>query len=98
MYFLPTFFFFNKLAIQFPSEDILLVTASVIKAVINFKQVSKVLEEFDVEEQPKTMLENRFPNIKIIESGVKQLKSKEHCILTGDGSQHVYKKLFMCWS
>jgi len=87
----------EQLAIQFPSEDILLVTASpVIKAVTNFKQVSKVLEEFDVEEQPKTMLENRFPNIKIIESGVKQLKSKEHCILTGDGSQHVYKKLCLC--
>ncbi|XP_012913301.1 pyridine nucleotide-disulfide oxidoreductase domain-containing protein 1 isoform X2 [Mustela putorius furo] len=69
----------EQLAIQFPSEDILLVTASpVIKAVTNFKQVSKVLEEFDVEEQPKTMLENRFPNIKIIESGVKELKSKEH--------------------
>ena len=41
-------------------------------------QVSKVLEEFDVEEQPSTMLENRFPNIKVIESGVKQLNSKEH--------------------
>nr|XP_025735460.1 uncharacterized protein LOC112830028 [Callorhinus ursinus] len=83
----------EQLAIHFPS-DVLLVTASpAIKVVTNFKQVSKVLEEFDVEEQPKTMLENRFPNIKIIESGVKQLKSKEHCILTGDGSQHVYKKL-----
>lgn len=41
-------------------------------------QVSKVLEEFDVEEQPKTMLENRFPNVKVIQSEVKQLKSKEH--------------------
>lgn len=41
-------------------------------------QVSKVLEKFDVEEQPSTMLENRFPNIKVIESGVKQLKSEEH--------------------
>jgi len=28
----------EQLAIQFPSEDILLVTASVIKAVTNFKQ------------------------------------------------------------
>lgn len=41
-------------------------------------QISKVLEEFDVEEQPSTMLENRFPNIKVIECGVKQLKSEEH--------------------
>ncbi|XP_059969929.1 pyridine nucleotide-disulfide oxidoreductase domain-containing protein 1 isoform X1 [Mesoplodon densirostris] len=87
----------EQLAIHLPSEDILLITASpVIKAVTNFKQVSKVLEEFDVEEQPSTMLENRFPNIKVIESGVKQLNSKEHCILTEDGNQHIYKKLCLC--
>ena len=30
-----------------------------------------------MEEQPSTMLENRFPNIKVIESGVKQLKSEQ---------------------
>ncbi|EPY81254.1 pyridine nucleotide-disulfide oxidoreductase domain-containing protein 1 [Camelus ferus] len=58
--------------------------------------VSKVLEEFDVEEQPSTLLENRFPNIKVIESGVKQLKSEEHCVLTEDGNQHLYKKLCLC--
>ncbi|CAH6778455.1 pyridine nucleotide-disulfide oxidoreductase domain-containing protein 1 [Phodopus roborovskii] len=87
----------EQLAVNFPAEDILLVTASpVIKAVTNFKQVSKVLEEFDVEEQPSTVLENRFPNIKVIESGVKQLKSEEHCIFTEDGHQHVYKKLCLC--
>ncbi|XP_004693284.1 PREDICTED: pyridine nucleotide-disulfide oxidoreductase domain-containing protein 1 [Condylura cristata] len=87
----------EQLAVQFPSEEILLVTASpVIKAVTNFKQVSKTLEEFDVEEQLSTVLEKRFPNIKVIESGVKQLKSEEHCILTEDGHQHVYKKLCLC--
>ncbi|XP_041489978.1 pyridine nucleotide-disulfide oxidoreductase domain-containing protein 1 [Microtus oregoni] len=87
----------EQLAVTFPEEDILLVTASpVIKAVTNFKQVSKVLEEFDVEEQPSTVLENRFPNIKVIESGVRQLKSEEHCIVTEDGRQHVYKKLCLC--
>ncbi|XP_008849816.1 pyridine nucleotide-disulfide oxidoreductase domain-containing protein 1 [Nannospalax galili] len=87
----------EQLAITFPSEDILLITASpVIKAVTNFKQVSKVLEEFDVEEQPSSMLENRLPNIRVIESGVKQLKSEEHCIFTEDGRQHAYKKLCLC--
>nr|XP_012291113.1 pyridine nucleotide-disulfide oxidoreductase domain-containing protein 1 isoform X2 [Aotus nancymaae] len=87
----------EQLATDFPSEDILLVTASpVIKAVTNFKQISKVLEEFDVEEQSSTMLERRFPNIKIIESRVKQLKSEDHCIITEDGNQHVYKKLCLC--
>uniref|UniRef100_A0A8C2VV03 Pyridine nucleotide-disulfide oxidoreductase domain-containing protein 1 n=2 Tax=Chinchilla lanigera TaxID=34839 RepID=A0A8C2VV03_CHILA len=87
----------EQLAVSFPSEEILLVTASpVIKAVTNFKQVSKTLEEFDVEEQPSTVLESRFPNIKVIESGVKQLKSKEHCVFTEDGNQHIYKKLCLC--
>ncbi|XP_035304714.1 pyridine nucleotide-disulfide oxidoreductase domain-containing protein 1 isoform X5 [Cricetulus griseus] len=87
----------EQLAVNFPTEDIVLVTASpVIKAVTNFKQVSKVLEEFDVEEQPSTVLENRFPNIKVIESGVKQLKSEEHCIFTEDGRQHAYRKLCLC--
>ncbi|XP_021084540.1 pyridine nucleotide-disulfide oxidoreductase domain-containing protein 1 isoform X4 [Mesocricetus auratus] len=87
----------EQLAVNFPAEDILLITASpVIKAVTNFKQVSKVLEEFDVEEQPSTVLENRFPNIKVIESAVKQLKSEEHCIFMEDGHRHVYKKLCLC--
>ncbi|KAM5262957.1 pyridine nucleotide-disulfide oxidoreductase domain-containing protein 1 [Ctenodactylus gundi] len=87
----------EQLAINFPSEDILLITASpVIKAVTNFKQVSKILEEFDVEEQPSTMLENRFPNIKVIESAVKQLKSEEHRVLTEDGSWYGYEKLCLC--
>ncbi|XP_050824816.1 pyridine nucleotide-disulfide oxidoreductase domain-containing protein 1 isoform X3 [Gopherus flavomarginatus] len=87
----------ERLATEFPSEDILLVTASpVIKAITNFKQVSKTLEEFDVEEQPSTMLEKRYPNIKVIESGVKQLKSQEHKIFTEDGKQCIYEKLCLC--
>lgn len=87
----------EQLAVQFPSEDILLVTASpVIKAITNFKQVSKVLEEFDIEEQPNNALEKRFPNIKVIESGVRQLKSEEHSLFTEDGKQYVYKKLCLC--
>ena len=49
-----------------------------LKSLFGLIKVSKVLEEFDVEEQPSTMLEKRFPNIKVIESGVKQLKSEEH--------------------
>ncbi|KAH0617121.1 hypothetical protein JD844_028799 [Phrynosoma platyrhinos] len=69
----------ERLAAEFPTEDILLVTASpVIKAVVNYRQVSRTLEEFDVEEQASSVLEKRYPNIKVIESAVKQLKSEEH--------------------
>ncbi|KAF4799757.1 Pyridine nucleotide-disulfide oxidoreductase domain-containing protein 1 [Turdus rufiventris] len=85
------------LAAEFPSEDILLITASpVIKAVTNFKQVSKTLEEFDVEEQPSSLLEKRYPNIRVIQSGVKQLKSDEHKIYTEDGKEYIYEKLCLC--
>ncbi|XP_071589180.1 pyridine nucleotide-disulfide oxidoreductase domain-containing protein 1 isoform X3 [Heliangelus exortis] len=87
----------EKLAMDFPSEDIFLMTASpVIKAVTNFRQVSKTLEEFDVEEQPSSLLENRYPNIKVIQSAVKQLKSDEHKILTEDGKEYMYEKLCLC--
>ncbi|XP_048191135.1 pyridine nucleotide-disulfide oxidoreductase domain-containing protein 1 [Perognathus longimembris pacificus] len=87
----------EQLAVNFPSEEILLITASpVIKAVTNFKQVSKILEEFDVEEQPSATLEKRFPNITIVESAVKELKSEERCVLTEDGGRHAYKKLCLC--
>uniref|UniRef100_A0A8U8CJV3 Pyridine nucleotide-disulfide oxidoreductase domain-containing protein 1 n=1 Tax=Geospiza parvula TaxID=87175 RepID=A0A8U8CJV3_GEOPR len=87
----------EKLAAEFPSEDIFLVTASpVIKAVTNFKQVSKTLEEFDVEEQPSSLLEKRYPNIRVIQSGVKQLKSDEHKIYTEDGKEYIYEKLCLC--
>ncbi|XP_074124970.1 LOW QUALITY PROTEIN: pyridine nucleotide-disulfide oxidoreductase domain-containing protein 1 [Sminthopsis crassicaudata] len=87
----------EQLATHFPSEEVLLITASpVIKAITNFKQVSKTLEEFDVEEQPSSVLEKHFPNIKVLESKVKQLKTAEHCILTEDGNQYKYEKLCLC--
>ncbi|XP_049678458.1 pyridine nucleotide-disulfide oxidoreductase domain-containing protein 1 isoform X1 [Accipiter gentilis] len=87
----------EKLAMEFPSEDIFLMTASpVIKAITNFKQVSKTLEEFDVEEQPSSLLERRYPNIKVIQSGVKQLKSDDHKIFTEDGKEYIYEKLCLC--
>ncbi|XP_062990869.1 pyridine nucleotide-disulfide oxidoreductase domain-containing protein 1 [Elgaria multicarinata webbii] len=85
------------LAAEFPSDYILLVTASpVIKAVVNFRQVSRTLEEFDVEEQASSVLEKRYPNIKVIQSGVKWLKSGEHKIITEAGEEHAYEKLCLC--
>uniref|UniRef100_A0A8C9HHF7 Pyridine nucleotide-disulfide oxidoreductase domain-containing protein 1 n=1 Tax=Piliocolobus tephrosceles TaxID=591936 RepID=A0A8C9HHF7_9PRIM len=79
-----------------PTAGKFVVVGGGIAGVTCAEQISKILEEFDVEEQSSTMLEKRFPNIKVIESGVKQLKSEEHCIVTEDGNQHVYKKLCLC--
>lgn len=87
----------QRLATEFPSENILLVTASpVIKAILNFRQVSRTLEEFDVEEQASSVLEGRYPNIKVIQSGVKQLKSEDHKIITEAGEEYAYEKLCLC--
>ncbi|XP_077196275.1 pyridine nucleotide-disulfide oxidoreductase domain-containing protein 1 [Paroedura picta] len=87
----------ERLATEFPSDDILLITASpVIKTVINFKQVSRALEEFDVEEQTSSVLERRYPNIKVIQSGVKRLKSDEHKVITEDDEEYTYERLCLC--
>ncbi|KAJ6666241.1 hypothetical protein lerEdw1_000513 [Lerista edwardsae] len=87
----------ERLAAEFPSDNILLVTASpVIKAILNFRQVSRTLEEFDVEEQASSILEGHYPNIKVVQSGVKQLKSEDHKIITEVGEEYVYEKLCLC--
>ncbi|XP_033888769.2 pyridine nucleotide-disulfide oxidoreductase domain-containing protein 1 isoform X1 [Acipenser ruthenus] len=87
----------EQLASQFPSDEIILLTASpLIKAVTNFKQVSKVLEDFDVEEQPHSFLEERNPNVRVIQSAVKALAADQHTVCTEDGRRYVYEKLCIC--
>ncbi|XP_060885918.1 pyridine nucleotide-disulfide oxidoreductase domain-containing protein 1 isoform X3 [Labrus mixtus] len=69
----------EQLSTQIPSADVALITAgSHIKAVTNYKQVSKTLEEFDVEERPSSDLEEKFPNLVVIHSAVKSLNTKSH--------------------
>eukprot|EP00063_Salmo_salar_P033622 XP_014008457.1 PREDICTED: pyridine nucleotide-disulfide oxidoreductase domain-containing protein 1-like [Salmo salar] len=69
----------EQLASQFPSADVALLTAApLIKAVCNFKQVSKTLEEFDVEERPSSVLEEKYPNLRVIQSAVKALHAQQH--------------------
>uniref|UniRef100_A0A3Q4ICC2 Pyridine nucleotide-disulfide oxidoreductase domain-containing protein 1 n=1 Tax=Neolamprologus brichardi TaxID=32507 RepID=A0A3Q4ICC2_NEOBR len=58
--------------------------------------VSRTLEEFDVEEQPSSVLEEKFPNLTIIHSVVKSLHTKSHCVETADGRVFGYKKLCVC--
>lgn len=40
--------------------------------------MSKTLEEFDVEEQPSSVLEEKYPNLKVIHSAVRVLRAKQH--------------------
>ncbi|XP_018603100.2 pyridine nucleotide-disulfide oxidoreductase domain-containing protein 1 [Scleropages formosus] len=87
----------EQLASQFPSEDIVLLTASpLIKAVSNFKQVSRTLEDFDIEEQPSSVLEAKCPNVRVIHSAVTKLQAQQHMLQTDDGGQICYGKLCIC--
>ncbi|TKS90994.1 Pyridine nucleotide-disulfide oxidoreductase domain-containing protein 1 [Collichthys lucidus] len=78
----------EQLSSQIPSAEVALITAGPqIKAVTNYKQVSKTLEEFDVEERPSSVLEEKFPNLTVIHSAVKSLHTQSHasslfCILS----------------
>ncbi|KAG7456196.1 hypothetical protein MATL_G00249190 [Megalops atlanticus] len=87
----------EQLASQFPSDEVVLLTAApLIKAVTNFRQVSKTLEDFDVEEQPSSVLEEKYPNVKVIQSAVKELQAKEHKLQTESGEEFHYEKLCLC--
>ncbi|XP_056281370.1 pyridine nucleotide-disulfide oxidoreductase domain-containing protein 1 [Pseudoliparis swirei] len=87
----------EQLSSQIPSADVALITAGLhIKAVTNYKQVSKTLEEFDVEEQPSSVLAEKFPDLTIIHSAVKSLCTQSHSVETADGRVFGYEKLCIC--
>uniref|UniRef100_A0AAQ5XY60 Pyridine nucleotide-disulfide oxidoreductase domain-containing protein 1 n=1 Tax=Amphiprion ocellaris TaxID=80972 RepID=A0AAQ5XY60_AMPOC len=87
----------EQLTSQIPSGDVALITAGPhIKAVTNYKQVSKTLEEFDVEEKPSSVLEEKFPNLTVIHSAVKSLHTETHSVETADGRVFGYEKLCIC--
>lgn len=87
----------EQLASQFPSVELTLITAGPhIKAVTNFKQISRTLEEFGVEERPFSVLEEKYPNLSFIQSAVKALHVQTHCVETTDGRVLGYEKLCIC--
>ncbi|XP_070785159.1 pyridine nucleotide-disulfide oxidoreductase domain-containing protein 1 isoform X1 [Enoplosus armatus] len=87
----------EQLSSQIPSADVALITAGPhIKAVTNYKQVSKTLEEFDVEERPSSVLEEKCPNLTVIHSAVKSLHTQSHSVETVDGRVFGYEKLCIC--
>ncbi|XP_039625629.1 pyridine nucleotide-disulfide oxidoreductase domain-containing protein 1 [Polypterus senegalus] len=87
----------QQLASQFPSDVVLLLSASpLIKAVTNFKQVSKTLEEFDIEEQSASALRESYPNILVIESTVTELNTAQHRVTAENGKEYVYGQLCIC--
>uniref|UniRef100_A0A8C5FCQ8 Pyridine nucleotide-disulfide oxidoreductase domain-containing protein 1 n=1 Tax=Gadus morhua TaxID=8049 RepID=A0A8C5FCQ8_GADMO len=87
----------EQLASDFPSAEVGLITAaSHIKAVANFKQVSQTLEEFDVEERPPSVLQEKYPNVTVFQSAVRSLQADQHTLQTEDGRSVGYEKLCIC--
>ncbi|ELU09647.1 hypothetical protein CAPTEDRAFT_157263 [Capitella teleta] len=80
-----------------PDEKILLLTASpLIKAVTNFRKVTKTLEEFDVEERSMFDLHAQCPNVIVAHDRVMKLDSAERILHTSTQKQYSYEKLCIC--
>lgn len=87
----------EQLLSQIPSAEVALITAGpLVKAVTNYKQVSKTLEEFDVKECPSSFLEEKFPSLSVIHSAIKSLHTQSHSLKTADGRVFGYEKLCIC--
>ncbi|XP_073418437.1 pyridine nucleotide-disulfide oxidoreductase domain-containing protein 1 isoform X2 [Dendrobates tinctorius] len=87
----------EQLSLQFPTDLIYLLTAApLIKAVTNIRQVSRALEEFDVEEQSSGVLQAQYPNIRVLHTAVKGLKADEQTLITEDGTCYRYEQLCVC--
>ncbi|XP_069819823.1 pyridine nucleotide-disulfide oxidoreductase domain-containing protein 1 [Dendropsophus ebraccatus] len=87
----------EQLSLQFPDDVIYLLTAApLVKAVTNVRQVSRALEEFDVEEQTSAALQSQFPNIRVVHSALKELKADQQVVVTEDGTCYQYDQLCVC--
>lgn len=80
-----------------PEDEILLITASpLIKAITNYKKITKTLEEFDVEERPNISLQSKCENVKVVQKSVRSLEAKSHVLRLDDGQEVVYQKICLC--
>ncbi|KAM5170402.1 pyridine nucleotide-disulfide oxidoreductase domain-containing protein 1 isoform 2-T2 [Mantella aurantiaca] len=87
----------EQLALQFAEDNVfLLIAAPLIKTATNVRQVSRTLEEFDVEEQASSTLERQYPNVRVINSAVRELKAEQQQVITEDGRHYTYDKLCLC--
>lgn len=87
----------ETLSILRPDSSITLISAStLIKSVSNFKQVSKLLEEFTVEEKSATEIERNFKNLKVIHATAIRLNAEEKSVDCSNGNSYPYDKLCIC--
>uniref|UniRef100_UPI00358F0E13 pyridine nucleotide-disulfide oxidoreductase domain-containing protein 1 n=1 Tax=Myxine glutinosa TaxID=7769 RepID=UPI00358F0E13 len=87
----------EQLASQNTGDDVLLLTPyPLIKAVTNFRQVSRTLEEFVVEERNVETLKRVSPRVRVIQAAVTKLDGEAHEVHTADGRRFGYGKLCIC--
>lgn len=87
----------ETLGSESPQEKVILITASsLVKTVINFQQISRTLETFDVEERPSSMVESCFPNVHVLQTMVVSLDTQAKVLSTCDGKSVKYNKLCIC--
>ncbi|XP_062620170.1 pyridine nucleotide-disulfide oxidoreductase domain-containing protein 1-like [Saccostrea cucullata] len=80
-----------------PEEEVLLITASpLIKAITNYKKITKTLEDFDVEERPSISLQTECINVKVLQKSVVSLNARSHVLKLSDGEEVHYQKLCLC--
>ena len=55
---------------------ILIAPKDIVKLVTNHRRVTRTLEEFDVEERPSVMLSEKYPNVRVINEYVTEIRHR----------------------
>ncbi|GAV05195.1 hypothetical protein RvY_15363 [Ramazzottius varieornatus] len=87
----------ETLSILQPSLRTVLISASsLVKVATGVRQLTKTLDEFDVEERPFDWVESRNANLSVVWGEVASLNPEEHVVVLRDGRRFTYKLLCIC--
>lgn len=77
-------------------KTILISASNLIKVASNLTQSGQTIEQFDVVEQPKSYLEDKYANVEVILAEVIQLSASKHQLRLDEGRIIEYRKLCLC--
>ncbi|ESO12817.1 hypothetical protein HELRODRAFT_62725 [Helobdella robusta] len=87
----------ENLATLCPEDNILLISSSpIVKSVINLKQLTRNLEQFDVYEKHSSELESQYANVSITQDEVSSFDSFNKVLGTINSKSFRYEKLCIC--
>lgn len=87
----------EQLAIEEPNSRIILISASsVVKTIKNLNKISDRLEQFDVEEEKYTCIEDRHENCHVIAALAVKIDSKEKVIHLSNNMKIIYEVICIC--